>query len=100
MSTMLSHTWRTVTLPHAAGLGHRVDKDDPLGDPKRGHLARQVCLDLWLGQIVTRRGAHHASQGPLGPLLVWDSDNRRLQDLWMADNRVLQLDGGDPFAAA
>ena len=45
-------------------------------------------------------GLHHdAGQRPLGPLRVGDADDRRLGDLRVAHDLVLELDRADPLAA-
>jgi hypothetical protein len=41
---------------------------------------------------------HDARERPLVPLLVGDADDRGLDDVGVADDRVLEVDRGDPLA--
>jgi hypothetical protein len=91
---------RSRPLGELAGGGHGdlVDELDPLGQPPLGELVGHRGHHLGLADLRAGLADDHG-QGALAPPLVGDGDDRRLGDLGVAHQGVLQLDAGDPLAA-
>jgi len=82
------------------GLGHLIDEADFVWQPPLGNLVPKKIDDLGLGDLTLELGpCHRVDHGPLVPLCVRQPDDRGFNDLGMRHDRILQLDGGDPFAA-
>src|SRR4051812_29955766 len=80
------------------GLGDLLDELDALRHPPAGDAALEEVAHL-VGVEVGARLGHHAGQRPLAPALVGDADDRRLLDLGVGHDLVLELHRGDPLAA-
>src|SRR6185369_3462073 len=92
-------------LPELAGRGarHAVDHLVAIGQlPLREAVPEQVLAEH-VGRFGGRDGSallpDDARQRPLAPLRVGDRDHRRLGDLRVRHQRVLEVDRRDPFAA-
>src|SRR5439155_18075496 len=80
-----------------AGLRHRVDDLDPVGQLPAGEARRlQVAPHLLHAHLGAGPG-HHAGQRTLLPLGVRDSDHRRLRDLRHGHDRALHVYRRDPL---
>src|SRR6266511_2460480 len=81
-----------------AGLRDLVDERPPLGQLPLGHLVGEERLEVGGGDSRALR-AHDTRQRSLVPSRIGDADHRRLDNLGMRHELVLELDRRDPLAA-